>query len=118
MYGALTASYSFAPSTPYQAERSNGVRMTSKPTSLVLAWICSNSDCSATAGWGDAKALNLWTYYSAPFETNTLLVDPIVIDVATAVSAPASAVGITSANRSVRRRRRAATMSSSGWPER
>ena len=52
----------------------------------------SNSDCSATAGWGDAKALNLWTYYSAPFETNTLLVDPIVIDVATAVSAPASAV--------------------------
>jgi hypothetical protein len=51
----------------------------------------SNSDCAATAGWGDAKGLNLWTYYSTPQQNNNLVIDPIIVDVATAVSAPSTA---------------------------
>lgn len=49
-----------------------------------------NADCSATAGWGDAKAINLWTYFSTPNENNTLVVDPIIVDVSTTVTAPSS----------------------------
>lgn len=51
----------------------------------------SNTDCAANAGWGDAKGLNLWTFYSTPQEISTLVIDPIIVDVATAVSAPSTA---------------------------
>ncbi len=51
----------------------------------------SNSDCSTTAGWGDAKGLDLWTYYSTPYQEETLIIDPIIVDVATSVTAPSTA---------------------------
>ncbi len=51
----------------------------------------SNTDCAGSAGWGDAKGLNLWTFYSTPQEISTLIIDPIIVDVATAVSAPSTA---------------------------
>ncbi len=47
-----------------------------------------NSDCASTAGWGDAKGLDLWTYFSTAPQSNTLTINPIVVDVATSVSAP------------------------------
>ena len=50
-----------------------------------------NSDCAFTAGWGDAKGLNLWTYYSTPREHDDLIIDPIIVDVTTSVSAPNTA---------------------------
>lgn len=50
-----------------------------------------NSDCASGAGWGDAKGLNLWTYFSTAPQSNTLSINPIVIDVATSVSAPSTA---------------------------
>ncbi len=52
----------------------------------------SNTDCNATAGWGDAKAVNLWTYFSTPNLNNTLVVTSTVVDVATSVTAPSSAI--------------------------
>ncbi len=63
-------------------------------TSVYRLWASgnnSNSDCNAAAGWGDAKGINLWTYFSTPQETNSLLVDPITVDVSTTVTAPTSA---------------------------
>jgi uncharacterized repeat protein (TIGR01451 family) len=51
----------------------------------------SNTDCAASAGWGDAKGLNLWTFYSTTPQNSTLIIDPIIVDVATAVSAPSTA---------------------------
>ncbi|MEI2770081.1 MAG: hypothetical protein V9G98_04870 [Candidatus Competibacter sp.] len=50
-----------------------------------------NSDCASGAGWGDAKGLNLWTYFSTAPQSNTLTINPIVVDVATSVSAPSTA---------------------------
>lgn len=50
-----------------------------------------NTDCAATAGWGDTKALNLWTYYSTTPQSNTLTIQAVAVDVATAVSAPSTA---------------------------
>ncbi len=48
----------------------------------------SNSDCSSSAGWGDAKGLNLWTYFASAPQQNTLFIDPIANDTGTTVSAP------------------------------
>lgn len=55
-----------------------------------------NADCaidssSRPASWGDAKGLNLWTYYSTTPQTNTLYIDPVTYDGATSVSAPTTA---------------------------
>jgi len=50
-----------------------------------------NADCTSTAGWGDAKGLNLWAYYSTEPQTNNLYIDPVTYDGATSVSAPTTA---------------------------
>lgn len=50
-----------------------------------------NADCRSGAGWGDAKALNLWTYLATPPQANALYIDPIIYDGATTVGAPATA---------------------------
>jgi len=50
-----------------------------------------NSDCTSSNAWGDAKALDLWTYYAYLPPDNTLSVINITIDVATTVAAPAAA---------------------------
>ncbi len=50
-----------------------------------------NTDCRSDAGWGDAKGLNLWAYFSTTPEGNELLIVPITVDVATTVTAPAIA---------------------------
>lgn len=52
-----------------------------------------NTDCATTAGWGDAKALDLWTFFSTEPLDNDLSIEPILIDVATRVTAPAFAAG-------------------------
>ena len=51
-----------------------------------------NTDCNAAAGWGDAKGLNLWTYFSTADLQSSLLIQDVVIDVATSVTAPNTAV--------------------------
>ncbi len=50
-----------------------------------------NSDCAPTAGWGDAKAVNLWTYFLTPDESGALDIVESTIDLATTVVAPDSA---------------------------
>ncbi len=52
----------------------------------------SNSDCSASAGWGDAKAVNLWTYFLTEDEIESLDVIASSIDLATTVVMPDSVV--------------------------
>ena len=76
-----------APSPPYSL---NGVD-SSTNYRLWQSGGNSNTDCSVTAGWGDAKGLNLWTYYSTPQQDENLIIDPIIVDVATSVNAPNSA---------------------------
>ncbi|MEH6515298.1 MAG: hypothetical protein V7742_01350 [Halioglobus sp.] len=52
----------------------------------------SNTDCSNSAGWGDAKAVNLWTYFLTEDEIEKLEVIASSIDLATTVVMPDSAV--------------------------
>ncbi|MEH6591841.1 MAG: hypothetical protein V7746_16390 [Halioglobus sp.] len=49
-----------------------------------------NSDCADNAGWGDAKAVNLWTYFLTMDESETLDIIETTIDLATSVVAPDS----------------------------
>ncbi len=50
-----------------------------------------NSDCASDAGWGDAKGVNLWTYFLTPEVSQQLVILDTTVDVATQVSAPALA---------------------------
>jgi uncharacterized repeat protein (TIGR01451 family) len=54
-----------------------------------------NNDCSATGntGFGDAKALDLWSYEQTPTQTSVLIINPAptVATVATTVTVPGSA---------------------------
>ncbi len=50
-----------------------------------------NADCTSSNAWGDAKALDLWTYYAYLPPDNMLSVIDITIDAATAVAAPDAA---------------------------
>ncbi len=45
-----------------------------------------NRDCRSDAGWGDAKAVNLWTYFLTPERAEVLEIREFRIDVGTAVS--------------------------------
>lgn len=45
-----------------------------------------NSDCNPTAGWGDAKGVNLWTYFLTPQFSAVLEVREFPVDVATSVT--------------------------------
>jgi hypothetical protein len=51
-----------------------------------------NRDCASGAGWGDAKAVNLWTYYLTEDELETLQVIESTVDLATSVVMPDSVV--------------------------
>ncbi|MDE1961599.1 MAG: DUF11 domain-containing protein, partial [Xanthomonadaceae bacterium] len=48
----------------------------------------SNTDCAATAGFGDAKALDLWAFQSTPVQSSTVVINPSNLTLAK--SAPAS----------------------------
>ncbi|MEM1111829.1 MAG: hypothetical protein AAGI11_07970 [Pseudomonadota bacterium] len=50
----------------------------------------SNSDCSSSAGWGDAKGVNLWTYFLTPEFSRELTIVESQIDVATSVATVAT----------------------------
>ncbi|MGA7298112.1 MAG: hypothetical protein WBW92_11465, partial [Rhodanobacteraceae bacterium] len=54
----------------------------------------SNSDCSSSAGFGDAKAIDLWTYQQTPVETQTIVIvdSPSNAQVATSVNVPPTAL--------------------------
>lgn len=55
-----------------------------------------NSDCAQGAGWGDAKAVNLWTYFLTPQVDAQLEVREFPLDVATTVTiADTSEPGVT-----------------------
>ena len=45
-----------------------------------------NSDCASDAGWGDAKGVNLWTYFLTPENQDTLEIQDFPVDVSTAVT--------------------------------
>ena len=45
-----------------------------------------NRDCASDAGWGDAKALNLWTYFLTPEVRRELIIVPTVVDLGTRVN--------------------------------
>jgi hypothetical protein len=45
-----------------------------------------NRDCASDAGWGDAKALNLWTYFLTPEVRRDLIIVPTVVDLGTRVN--------------------------------
>ena len=47
-----------------------------------------NTDCAATAGFGDAKALDLWAFQSTPVQSSTVVINPSNLTLAK--SAPAS----------------------------
>jgi hypothetical protein len=51
----------------------------------------SNSDCNSNAGWGDAKAVNLWTYFLTNDVTQTLEIREFPVDLGTTVTVAASA---------------------------
>jgi hypothetical protein len=51
----------------------------------------SNSDCSTSAGWGDAKGVNLWTYFLTPEFIEELEIVEFPVDLGTAVGMPATA---------------------------
>ncbi|MCB1854884.1 MAG: hypothetical protein H6988_06360 [Pseudomonadales bacterium] len=51
----------------------------------------SNSDCAASAGWGDAKAVNLWTYFLTPEFSDEIEIIDVPVDLGTAVAMPVSA---------------------------
>ncbi|KAA1194376.1 hypothetical protein F0M18_02800 [Pseudohalioglobus sediminis] len=44
-----------------------------------------NADCGQGAGWGDAKAVNLWTYFLTPESSRELEIRAFALDVATSV---------------------------------
>ncbi len=46
----------------------------------------SNSDCNTNAGWGDAKGVNLWTYFLTPEFSEELTIQDTLVDVATSVA--------------------------------
>lgn len=46
----------------------------------------SNSDCNSGAGWGDAKAVNLWTYFLTNDENAVLEIREFPIDLASSVT--------------------------------
>ncbi len=53
-----------------------------------------NNDCTATStknDWGDAKGVDLWTFYSVTPPVETLTIIPVVIDAATSVGGPGTA---------------------------
>ncbi|QFU74164.1 hypothetical protein EY643_00035 [Halioglobus maricola] len=50
-----------------------------------------NEDCHIDAGWGDAKAVNLWTYFLTGEVVQELIIIESLVDVATSVTAPATA---------------------------
>ncbi len=63
----------------------------------------SNSDCATTAGFGDAKALDLWSFQQTP-DTNAQIVivtTPAAAQVATSVSVPPTAFPGTTVNGSL-----------------
>lgn len=45
-----------------------------------------NSDCANDAGWGDAKGVNLWTYFLTPEVEEQLIIVESQVDVATSVT--------------------------------
>ena len=51
-----------------------------------------NQDCASSAGWGDAKAVNLWTYFLTPERKETLKIQEVPVDVATTVAVLVSAL--------------------------
>jgi uncharacterized repeat protein (TIGR01451 family) len=51
-----------------------------------------NADCTSTNAWGDAKAVNLWTYYSSTGLLQTLDIISLPVDVATTVNGPDTAI--------------------------
>jgi hypothetical protein len=51
----------------------------------------SNSDCATTAGWGDAKGVNLWTYFLTGTVNAALEIREFPVDLATSVTMPATA---------------------------
>jgi uncharacterized repeat protein (TIGR01451 family) len=50
-----------------------------------------NADCTSTNAWGDAKAVNLWTYFSSTPALKTLNVISVNVDVASSVTGPITA---------------------------
>ncbi|MCP5195158.1 MAG: hypothetical protein H6987_19040 [Pseudomonadales bacterium] len=50
-----------------------------------------NSDCDQNAGWGDAKAVNLWTYFLTPEFRDVVEIVDVPVDLGTTVAMPASA---------------------------
>ena len=53
----------------------------------------SNTDCASTAGFGDAKALDLWSYQQTPTTSSTVIINPqpAAAMVSTLVGVPATA---------------------------
>ena len=52
-----------------------------------------NNDCVPSAGWGDAKGVNLWTYFLTPAFDEELLIVGSPVDVATSVTVASTAPG-------------------------
>ena len=50
-----------------------------------------NADCTSSNAWGDAKGVDLWTYYSHTPPIQNLTIVPVIIDVATSISGPNTA---------------------------
>ncbi|TGD76221.1 hypothetical protein E4634_01360 [Mangrovimicrobium sediminis] len=50
-----------------------------------------NSDCNSSAGWGDAKAVNLWTYFLTPPHSADLYIEGLPVDLSTSVTVTALA---------------------------
>lgn len=50
-----------------------------------------NQDCASSAGWGDAKALNLWTYFLTGAVDEVLEIRPTIVDLGTTVNVTDSA---------------------------
>ena len=51
-----------------------------------------STDCNSTNAWGDAKAVNLWTYYSSTAPLQPLNVIALPVDVGTTVNAADTAI--------------------------
>ncbi|MGA9333486.1 MAG: hypothetical protein WBV39_04345, partial [Rudaea sp.] len=53
----------------------------------------SNSDCASSAGFGDAKGIDLWTYQQTPTQVSTVVINPVpsTATVVTSVSVPPTA---------------------------
>ncbi len=52
----------------------------------------SNSDCNTSAGWGDAKGVNLWTYFLTGEASAILEIREFPVDLATTVTMQATVV--------------------------